>query len=104
MATTTYYDTTRGINTAGVPKMKEAVQKYQSAVDSACNDALSFKGYKKNITAAMRGTQTLKTLEKYMNSLKSTQGQLVGQLHGFVTALEGIDKKYSDQDKKFEFK
>ncbi len=97
------YDTTRGINVKGVTPMKNAVKKYQSAVDAACDDALSYKGYRKTIQAAMAGTQTLNNLNAYLKTLQTAQGKLVSQLHQFVTALDGIDSKYKDQDKKFTF-
>ncbi len=98
------YDTTRGINVKGVQPMKDALKKYQSAVDKACDDALSFNGYRKTIQTAMAGTQTLNNLNAYLKSLKETQGKLVSQLQQFVTALDGIDSKYKKQDKEFTFK
>lgn len=98
------YDTTRGINVKGVQPMKDAIKKYQSAVDKACNDALNYGGYRKTVQTAMAGTETLNTLNKYLTSLKTTQGQLVSQLQQFVTALDGIDTKYKKQDKEFTFK
>lgn len=98
------YDTTRGINIKGVQPMKDAIKKYQSAVDKACDDALNYSGYKKTIQAAMAGTETLNTLQKYLNSLKASQGKLVSRLQQFVTALDGIDAKYKKQDKEFTFK
>ena len=97
------YDTTRGINTKGVTPMKEAIVKYQKAVDSACDDALSYKGYRKTIQAAMAGTQTLNNLDAYLKTLKTAQGKLVSQLHKFVTQLDGLGTKYKEQDKKFTF-
>ena len=104
MATTNAYDTTRGINQKGIPQMKKALQTYQSAVDKACGDALSYAGYKKSITAAISGTQTLNNLNRYLNSLKSTQAELVKKLNGFLTALEKIEAAYKTQDKNFTFK
>ncbi len=101
---TTAYDTTRGINQAGVPKMIDAVKKYQKEVDSACAAALNYAGYRKEVEAAMAGTSTLNNLNKYLGSLKNTQSELVKNLHKFVNMLQGIYAKYKKQDASFTFK
>ena len=100
----TAYDTTRGINVKGIPAMKDAVTKYQKAVDSACSAALTYSGYRKEVEAAMAGTQTLNNLTKYLNSLKSTQAELVKNLHKFLSSLDTISNAYKKQDSNFTFK
>lgn len=98
------FDTTRGISIKGVPSMKDALKKYQSAVDSACDGALKYAGYRKEIEAAMAGTQTLNNLNKYLTSLKATQSSLVKELHRFLSILDTIEANYKNQDKNFTFK
>ena len=100
----TSLDTTRGININGITPMKSAIHSYQSAVDSACNTALNYNGYRATIQAAMAGTQTLNNLNAYLNSLKSAQGKLTKQLNQFETRLDTIQKQYQGQDAKFTFK
>ena len=101
---TTAYDTTRGINIKGIPAMKDAVTKYQKSVDSACSAALTYSGYRKEVEAAMAGTQTLNNLNKYLNSLKTTQAELVKNLHKFLSSLDTIQSAYTKQDSNFTFK
>jgi hypothetical protein len=98
------FDTTRGINVKGVPKMKDAITKYQKSVDSACGNALTYAGYRKEIEAAMAGTQTLNNLNKYLTSLKNTQAELVKKMHQFLSVLDKIEAAYKNQDKNFTFK
>lgn len=100
----TVYDTTRGINVNGIANMKKAVTTYQKSVDSACGAALNYSGYRKEIEAAMAGTQTLTNLNKYLGSLKSTQATLVKNLHRFLAKLDEIKSAYSKQDSNFTFK
>lgn len=102
MATTTY-DTTRGIAINGITKMQAAIKTYRSEVDSACDAALNFSGYKSMVNNAIKGTNAQKKLESKMNTIKNQQAALVRKLDQFSSKLDNIKSQYQSQDSKFTF-
>lgn len=91
MATTA---STTGINTAGLSKIKVALEAYRNAVSRKCNVSATTA----QVQAAVKGTSSEATLRQMALAIDTKMKQYISQLNQYDKLLDSMKSAYSTND------
>ncbi len=97
------YDTTKGIQINGIPKMQSAIRSYKSKIQKQVNNALTYGDYSKFVNQAIKGTNSQAAFKKMLEEIKTKESALVSQLDKWDKYLDTLSSSYKTQEQKFTF-
>ena len=91
MATTA---STTGINTAGLSKIKSALNAYRNSVSRTCNVSATAA----QVQAAVKGTSSERTLKQMAAAIDAKMRQYISQLNQYDRLLDTMKGAYTTND------